>query len=304
MYQAAVYRGRTVADGFARLLERVQPLDSEVNALKAHRSTIEQGLRAEFGNFNRLTVIGSHTRGSAIKVVSDVDYLAVVGRADVTRGGELVSPDTTLGRVKSALQRRFPFTDIRIDGPAVVVGFGQGKGAVDVVPGFWHGTTAIDGYPRFAIPDGLGEWQLTSPQRHGKFIDEANEQSRFKLSRVSQLLKVWKYARSSKVPCLGFHLELLLASEEICVGPKSYGDCLLEAFAILRDRRGRDLNDPLGVSTRIPIVYTNAQARTFLDHVNYATDHAALALVAETEGDIAEAYREWNLVFNGAFPAR
>jgi hypothetical protein len=96
LYQAARQRGHTVADGFSKLLERVQPLDSEVGALKAHRATIEQGLRAEFANFNRLTVIGSHTRDSAIKVVSDVDYLAVVGRSDVTRGGDLVGIRTRI----------------------------------------------------------------------------------------------------------------------------------------------------------------------------------------------------------------
>jgi hypothetical protein len=282
----------------------MQPLDSEVNALKAHRTTIEQGLRAEFANFNRLEVIGSHTRGSAIKVVSDVDYLAVLGRKDVTWGGELVAPETTLRRVKSALQQRFPYTEVWIDGPAVIVGFGQGKGAVDVVPAFWRGTTGIDGYPQFAMPDGLGEWQWTSPQRYRKYIGEANEQSRFKLSRVSQLLKVWKYARSPNVPFLGFHVELLLADEGICVGPKSYGDCLLETFAVLLDRKGRDLNDPLGIASRIPIVYTDAQARALLNHASHAADHAARALRAETEGDIDEAYRQWALVFNGYFPAR
>jgi hypothetical protein len=74
LYQAARQRGaRSPMD--SRSSSSVQPLDSEVGALKAHRATIEQGLRAEFANFNRLTVIGSHTRDSAIKIVSDVDTL-------------------------------------------------------------------------------------------------------------------------------------------------------------------------------------------------------------------------------------
>jgi hypothetical protein len=304
LYQAARRRGRSVADGFTKLLERVQPLESEVGALKAHRSTIEQGLRAEFANFNRLTVIGSHTRGSAIKQVSDVDYLAVVGRDEVSRGGNLVTSTTTLGRVRSALQRRFRYTEVRIDGPAVIVGFGQGEGAVDVVPGFWHGTTPIDGYPQFAIPDAMGGWQLTSPQRHGKFIDQANERSGYKLSRVAQLLKVWKYARAPKIPLLGFHVELLLADSGVCVGPKGYGYCLFDAFVLLAKRSGRDLNDPLRISPRIPAAYTDAQRDALVSHAVYAAEHAARALRAETEGEIDEAYRQWDLVFHGKFPAR
>jgi len=304
LYQAVRQRGHTVADGFSKLLERVQPLDSEVGALKAHRATIEQGLRAEFANFNRLTVIGSHTRDSAIQVVSDVDYLAVVGRSDVTRGGDLVTSTTALGRVRSALQRRFPNTDIWLDGPAVIVGFGQGKGSVDVVPGFWQGTTAIDGYPKFAIPDAMGGWQLTSPQRHGKFVEQANQKSGYKLNRVAQLLKVWKHTRSPKIPFLGFHVELLLGHEGVCVGPKGYGNCLFEAFVLLANRNGRALNDPLAISPRIPIAYTDTQCKTLVNHATFAAEHAARALRAETEGDINEAYRQWNLVFKGAFPAR
>ena len=53
-----------------------------------------------------------------------------------------MSSATTLERTKQALQARFWQTDVWVDGPAVVVNFGQGDGAVDVVPGVWVGTTS------------------------------------------------------------------------------------------------------------------------------------------------------------------
>ncbi|HEX7069859.1 MAG TPA: hypothetical protein VF190_03590, partial [Rhodothermales bacterium] len=157
---------KTVSEGFQEYLQRLAPSDTEVEKRRSHKKTIEQALVAEFGAFNELLVMGSHTRDSAIHVKSDVDYFAKLGKADVLWGGERVNSSTTLNRVKKALDTRFKSTDVWIDGPAVVVGFGQGVGAVDVVPGVWTGTTGSSPqYPVFDIPDGVGGWRPSAPQR-------------------------------------------------------------------------------------------------------------------------------------------
>ena len=117
----------SVAQAFQDVLGAIEPLDSEVEALRSHRKTIRQAMRGEFAGFNRVEPIGSHTRGTAIRRHSDVDYLAVLGKSDVTRGGSRVSSTTTLGRVRSTLQLRFPRTAVRTDGPAVIVEFDTTK---------------------------------------------------------------------------------------------------------------------------------------------------------------------------------
>ncbi|MBU8900819.1 hypothetical protein KRR26_34965 [Corallococcus sp. M34] len=295
---------RSVADGFAKLLEAIEPNPKEVDARASHRRSIEQALDTSFANFNRLAVIGSHTRETAIRGYSDVDYLAVLGKADVMHGGKVVQSSTVLANVRRALGSRFKSTEIRNDGPSVVVNFKGGEGAVDVVPGYWSGTTGQDGYPVFAIPDGVGGWLLTSPQRHSKYLVEEGAASRYKLKGTIRLLKAWKYARTPSVPLLSFHLELLLASAGTCKGIKTYGACLLDAFRLLRDRGGSALNDPLGISGRIPIVYTAHQAEALVKHAAHAAFHADAALSAEQSGLIDEAFRQWRIVFNGWFPSR
>jgi hypothetical protein len=296
---------KSVAEGIQTYLGWLEPSPTEVDKRKSHKKTIEQALTAEFKNFNEVLVIGSHTRDTAIHLKSDVDYFAKLGIDDVTRGGSRVSSTTTVDRTKKALQTRFPQTDVRVDGPAVVVGFGSGQGAVDVVPGVWVGTTdTAPKYPVYEIPDGAGNWMRTSPQRHAKYLRDEDEKAKGKLSRVIKLMKGWKYARSPKVPILGFHLELLLASEGVCVGVKSYQNCLLDAFRLLRDREGKALNDPLSISGRIPAAFTDNQRAAVTEAARYAAEKATRAIQAEIAGKVSEAFDYWNLVFNGEFPSR
>jgi len=296
---------KTVAEGIQTYLDWLEPSTTEVEKRKSHKKTIEQALSGEFNGFNEVLIIGSHTRDTAIHIKSDVDYFGKLGIGDVTRADSRVNSATTLDRTKKALQARFQQTDIRVDGPAVVVGFGQGTGAVDVVPGVWVGTTSTSPqYPVFEIPDGAGGWLRTSPQRHAKYLRDEDERARGKLSRTVKLLKAWKYARSPKVPVLGFHLELLIASESVCVGPKSYQNCLNDSFLLLRDRVGAALNDPLGISGRIPAAGTEAQRQALTEAALYAADKSGRAQEAEAAVRIDEAFDYWKKVFNEDFPLR
>lgn len=294
-----------VSEGFQEYLARLAPSDAEVEKRKSHRKTIEQALTAEFGGFNELLVIGSHTRESAIQVRSDVDYFAKLGKSDIEWGGERVNSSTTLGRVKKALEARFKSTDVWIDGPAVVVGFGQGAGAVDVVPGVWIGTTgSTPQYPLFHIPNGSGGWRPSSPLRHTKYLRDEDQRSGSKLSKTVRLLKGWKYSRTTRIPLLGFHAEMLLAAQGTCVGVKSYQNCLHDAFCLLRDRGGAAINDPVGVAGYIAATGSDVQRAALVDHAKYAADKSAAALAAEVGGKLDDAYYYWNLVFNGDFPGR
>jgi hypothetical protein len=302
---AGVAMAKTVAEGIQTLLGWLEPSPTEVVERKSHKKTIEQAVEGEFKSFNSLLIIGSHTRDTAIHIRSDVDYFAKLGISDVTWGDSRVNSGTTLDRTEKALQARFQRTDIWVDGPAVVVGFGQGVGAVDVVPGVWVGTTGSSPqYPMYEIPDGAGSWLRTAPERHAKYLRDEDARAGGKLSRTIKLLKAWKYARSPKVPVLGFHLELLIAAAGICTGARSYQNCLNDSFRLLRDRAGAALNDPLGISGRIPATSTDAQRQALTDATSYATDQSTRAINAELAGRTDEAFAYWQRVFNGEFPAR
>jgi hypothetical protein len=76
--------------------------------------------------------------------------------------------------------------------------------------------------PMYAIPDGSGGWIKTSPAQHNAFIRQRDESPRGKLRRVAQLIKIWRQWRSPRVPLSSFHIEMVLASKNLCLGVKSY----------------------------------------------------------------------------------
>lgn len=294
-------RLRTVSDAFKTLIERLQPLQSELDARGRHRASIQQAIQGEFASFNRLEVFGSHSRGSAIRSYSDVDYLAVLGRDDIAWGNGVVASSTTLNRLKKALDVRFPSTNVRIRGCAVIVEFGDG--AVDVVPGVWAGTAPTSGHPVFHIPDGNGEWRNSSPQAHKKYLSDGNVSSGSHLFYTAQLLKSWRVGRQSPIPFLGFHVEMLLASDGVCTPGKSYAVCVRDSLRLIRDRAGRALQDPVGVSGLIGLAGTENQRIDVVNAASGAADHAQKALEAEYRGDDDEAFRQWGIVLKN-FPGR
>lgn len=287
---------------FSRVLERIAPHDSEVDALKAHKNTIEAALAREFEHYNRVEVIGSHTRDTAIRSYSDVDYLAVLGKNDVIRGGYWVNSSTTLNRLKGAMEQRFKTTRVRIDGPAVVIDFAGGAGSVDVVPGVWKRIVSEgNGYPVFAIPDGEDGWMETSPQWHARYLNMYRSKAG-RFPGTIRLLKHWKYSRQARIPVLGFHLEMLVSSGDICGGVATYRQTLVECFRVLTQRNGRDLQNPLQMVGKIPCARTQRQREEVAACAAYAWEHARAAVAAESRNDLAEAVRQWKIVFgDGSF---
>lgn len=289
-----------VADRVQKLLTRIAPLGTELERALKHKSSIESRLDQAFGLVS-LTITGSHERETAIRRASDVDYFAVLKRADARWGGSTISSDTFLQKVRDELDARFHATQVSRDRMAVVIHFDGGAGRVDVVPGVFD--RFVGKHPVYRMPDGFGGWMDSSPTAYSTYLREANLRSQYKLSRVVQLLKFWKICRSPEVHLRSFHIEMLLAAADTCVGAKSYQNCLYDAFALIEKRQGMALQDPLGLSGNIAAAYSDAQRDQITTAAAYARDHAARAIYAEMDRNTPEAVRQWDLVFNGNFPA-
>jgi hypothetical protein len=104
------------------------------------------------------------------------------------------------------------------------------------------------------------------------------------------------------VPLTTFHIEMILASEDICIGVKSYAACVTETLQLLAQRECRALQDPVGVAGYIPAVKTEAQRGSALTSVRYSRDHAKDACWHDYSGNTNEAWRQWDIVFNYTFP--
>lgn len=288
----------TVSDGFKTLLDRMAPWQKDIDAAERHIAVIRTHL-AEAYTLKSFIRAGSYSRGTFIRGSSDVDLFAVVTRDDARWGRGYMRSDTMLNNFRQELAARFRATPVDRDVHAIVVGFTDCP--VDVVPSYFAGMTP-DNYPMYAIPDGAGGWMKTSPARHNAFIKSANESSRFKLRGVAQLVKFWRQCREVPVPISSFHIELVLADEQICSGVKSYAECLTEVLQGLAERQCRGLQDPLEISGLVPAVKSSGRREAALASVKYSRDHAKEALSAERRGDRVEALRKWDIVFRGRFP--
>lgn len=285
---------------FAVLSDALQPTARGINGAYRHVEAIKSRLASGF-DLKRALLIGSTSRDTSIQNYSDVDLLAVFSRDEARHGDRYVASDTFLRRVRDDLDARFHATKVRRDNQAVVLHFAQGEDPVDVVPAIFCEFRGDKKSPVYWIPDGLGGWLETAPQAHGNYLKQANIASGGKLRKTVQLLKHWKVSRSS-IALSSIHLELLLASHNVCVGMKGYARCLYDAFTLLQKRECRGLQDPVGMAGVLYACQSKAQWAKLLDAVNYAKDHSGRAVIAEVNGDMREACRQWGIVFNGVFP--
>jgi predicted nucleotidyltransferase len=289
----------TISASFLELIRRIQPLDTELQAARQHLAAIKTRLETEF-EVSNCRPIGSFARDTSIHGFSDTDLLAVFRKTVFTWGDALISSDTALEKVRIALAERYPNSDVYKDGIAIAVSFSDGR-HVDVVPGVFD-SMYREKWPVHQIPDGAGGWMPTCPTLYDAYLAGANKESGSKLVYVAQLMKFWRECRSPRIPLSSFHIEMLLAYEEVCKGVKSYADCMLEILRSVARRECRAMRDPYKIAGNIPAVKTDSQRERALASVANSRDHAESAVSAESRDQIQEAREQWDIVFNGEFP--
>jgi len=289
----------SISASFGTLLDRIQPTSTEIQNAAQHASQIKTRLSDSF-RLKKLFSAGSFPRQTYIRNSSDIDLFAVLARDDLRWGGAYVTSSTALDNVRKDLEGRYPHSTVYRDVHAIVVSFSDGV-QVDVVPAIFHGMSPKN-WPIYKMPDGAGGWMQASPEIHAQYIKRADDKSGGKLRRVAQLMKFWRECRSPRIPLSSFHIEMLLASYDICAGIKSYAECITETLQTLAQRQCQALQDPLGIAGNIGATRSVSQRETTLTSVIYSRDHAKDALYGERHSNVAEAKRQWDITFNGQFP--
>ena len=289
----------TISISFTTLIDRIQPTQVEIQNALQHAKQIKARLEQSY-QLRNLFPAGSFPRQTNIRRSSDIDLFAVFARDDMRWGDRYVQSSTALDNLRRDLEARYPSSRVYRDVHAIVVSFSDAV-SVDVVPATFDGM-AQTGRPIYKMPDGQGGWMQVGPELHARYIKEADEKSGGKLKRVAQLMKFWRECRSPKVPLSSFHIEMLLAHYGICVGIKSYADCITETLQTLAERQCHALQDPLGIAGNIGATRSFLQGETALKSILYSRDHAKEAVYAERHGNLKEAKRQWDIVFNGQFP--
>ena len=284
----------TVNGGFQDFHSRLTPLSGESEAAKNHRKSIRECLDSNFG-LSRFFRSGSFGNGTSIRGCSDVDYFASIHPKSV--------PDKStwfLTKVKNVLDKRFPNTGVHVSTPAVVVPFGKdGSETTEVVPAKYVGKTDND-CSIYQIADGTGGWMKSSPETHSAYVRTVDSELDGKVKPLIRFLKAWKYFRNVEIS--SFYLELRCAKyasgEDVIV----YSIDVRKTLKLLWDNQLVAMQDPQGVSGYIYACSTDAKKTDALSKLKTALYHANKAREAERCEDIKEAFRQWNIVFNGRFP--
>jgi len=284
---------RTIEQGFEDFLSKLKPQTTESDVAKSHRASIESCLKNNFG-LKRFVRIGSFGNWTSISKHSDIDYLACLPTDQLTQ----VST-STLVKVRSALDNRFPYTGVAVNCPAVAVPFGTRKSEItEIVPADYVGES--NGFKVYEIADCAGGWMKTSPDAHNAYVRAVDDKHGGKVKPLIRFVKAWKFFRAA--PISSFYLELRVAKYASDEQAIIYEIDVRNVLKLLWNGQLADMQDPTGVSGCIPACKSEATRADALSKLETAFTRADKARDAAASKNISEAFGCWRLLYNGEFP--
>jgi hypothetical protein len=284
---------RTIDEGFRDFLKKLIPGEAESDGVKRHRASIKGCLENNFG-LVRFTRIGSLGNGTSISGYSDVDYLACLPTEHLT-----LNSTYSLGKIRDALNTRFPYTGVRVNCPAVCCPFGTTAAErTEVIPAdyMWES----NGYKVYDIADGTGEWMKTSPDAHNAYVRAVDDKFYGKVKPLVRFLKAWKCFRD--VPISSFYLELRVARYAAGETAIVYDIDVKNVLKMLFDCQLASMQDPMGISGYIPACSTDTKKQDALSKLETALTRAENARDAASKKNVSQAFEWWRLVYNYEFP--
>src|SRR5215831_11490606 len=290
----------TVAQAFTEFAAKLRPTPAQEEVIATRRSGVEGFLASAYpaGStmpLKQLRVIGAAGRKTLIRPVDDIDVFAVFDHRQVW-GQYKHDSKLLLYRVREALDA-YRVQTVGSRGQAVRL-FYSDPPAVDITPAFPFHHWLFGNQEGFVIPYGDGAWIRTDPYVHHDFMAKRNQSLENHLKPLIRLLKRWNSAHSKRLG--SFHLEMIAQD----VFGKMSGNTRLNVVFFFKEA-GRHLNvkDPTGYSGNLASPLTDKQREDIKRSFAYAHDHAVRAQAADGRGDVAEALRQWRIVFGDEFPA-
>lgn len=179
-----------------------------LDSLSEYQSSIESLTKLLNKNYydsesidDHCVVVGSVGRQTAVSKTSDLDLLFVLPQEIYTRFDAYDSngQSALLQEIKKAIKRRYPKTDIKGDGQAVVVNFTDRFYSIDLVPAFEQN----DGSFKYPDSNDGGSWKKTDPIPEQDACFSLFEKTNGDGKRLCNALRVWKNSQ-------GFHFKGLL----------------------------------------------------------------------------------------------
>jgi hypothetical protein len=290
----------TVSQAFTEFAAKIKPTQAQEQEITSRRNAVTGYLTSSHPAGSAMPlletrVIGSAGRKTLIRPVSDIDIFAVFDDSQVWNAYKNDSKQL-LYRVREALSE-YRVETVGSRGQAVRLFYDSGP-HVDITPAFrcihWLTRTPAG----YMIPRGDGTWLQTDPYVHHDFMVRRNGELDNYLKPLVRLLKRWNRSHSGRLK--SFHLEMMVQASF-----KSLGSNNREAVTMFFDWAGQrlDVNDPAGYSGNLASTLTRNQREDVIRSFAYAYEHCQSANNAESNGETAEALRQWRIVFGSEFPA-
>lgn len=286
---------KTATEGFTQFISRITPSDAERAATSTHRAAILAKLNANYTLY-QMFESGSFSHGTGVSGHSDVDYFVSLNQTRSTYSS------TILTSFRTTLLDRFPSTSIHVSRPAVVLEFGAGYERVEVIPAYAD-EKANGENMRFRIPAINGEWMWSTPEAHSAYVSSINNRSGIYrgAKSLARMVKSWKYERN--VPISSFYLEMRAAEYMDAQTSISWPYDISFFFNRLVSHQLAAMNDPTGSTGRIEPCSSDANKADALSKLQTAASRADKALELFKADRVSEAFAQWDLIWNGKFPA-
>lgn len=290
----------TVAQAFTEFAVKLKPTARQEATMGARRQAVEDFLTEAYPTDSLMPILGIRLIGSAgrktlIRPVDDIDVFAVFDDSRVWSQYQHNSKEL-LYRVREVLDG-YRVQTVGSRGQAVRLFYTDGP-HVDITPAFPLYNRIFRNQEGYVIPYGDGDWLRTDPYKHHDFMVTRNQQLDNQLKPLVRLLKRWNRAHSSRLK--SFHLEM---STQATFGSLSGNMRLNVAFFFKEAARHLHVKDPAGYSGDLAASLTRNQQDEITNGFAYALDHSQRAQAAEANGEVAEALRQWRIVFGDEFPS-
>lgn len=286
----------TTGEAFNSFIEKISPTASQSAEMVRKCAKTEEYLLQAFPlsadlPTRRVILIGSASRGTAIRPVEDIDVMAEFYNKDNIFERFQYQSGQFLQRIRTGLNAVTSIQTIGARGQAVRL-FYQSGAHVDIASVF----KADRGY---LLPSGDGRWMSTDPEEQSRWFDERKRVAGSSLIDVIRLTKRWNNEHSKRLQ--SYHLEVLVA-------------CLFNtAFGVLNKRvalklffenapRFMDVRDPAGHGGLLSDYLTNAQRAALLSRLQEAARRANWAIGEENSGNHNDAKKLWSLELGSEFP--
>lgn len=252
-------------------------IDSVFDKLEAHY--YDEGEREDHG-----LVVGSLGRGTAVAGASDVDLLFVLPKDVYSKfdsyGGN--GQSALLQEVKGVMRERYPRTEIKGDGQAVVIDFKSLAFSIDLVPAFQQD----DGSYKFPDTHSGGSWKKTNPIPEQQACSDLFAETADEALHLCNSLRVWK--NHIGLSFKGLLIDTLVASffekREPSL-PRGFDECydmLVDLFgALASEDRDKDCWHALGSNQ---LIY-NCDRGAFVPKAKKAKDDLLSAETKEEKDD-------------------